>query len=343
MELYGLWSTDSWNECTAGKHSTGIHIQNPGMSFVTFPITHPCLRVHSALYSLCQRMRKQILFLRLISLSDLINAEERLSWFTTDPEIKKSIFVPENLPEGKEENRVFPWVFHDNEKKLMELKCIMRGYNASNNPSDYKDAKWSYPGFHDSQVDKSVPAVKKEENGEPYAIWTIKITTSGADAGKKWVTCEFQQGDFPLSTDFKFLIFRKLARPNKHNKAFYELGGILDEKDITKQVEDDIKRQISEHYNMSASTVSRSANRKKFLITFAPPPIEPVVVENDQTSSTTTANPTSPATTTNSPTFVTPFDWFRNLLVQIVNIVFVQFNPFYHVFIGSARSIRTFN
>ena len=39
-------------------------------------------------------------------------AEERLSWFTTDPEMRSSIFVPDDLPEGKEENRVLPWVFH---------------------------------------------------------------------------------------------------------------------------------------------------------------------------------------------------------------------------------------
>ena len=66
-----------------------------------------------------------------LSLSTFITAEERLSWFTTDPEIKKNIFVPDNLSEGKEENRVLPWVFHDNEtSKLLQLKCIMRGYNA---------------------------------------------------------------------------------------------------------------------------------------------------------------------------------------------------------------------
>ena len=39
-------------------------------------------------------------------------AEERLSWFTRDQEMRSSIFVPDDLPEGKEENRVLPWVFH---------------------------------------------------------------------------------------------------------------------------------------------------------------------------------------------------------------------------------------
>ena len=175
----------------------------------------------------CHSMRIQIFFLHLTSLSGLINAEERLSWFTTDLEMKRSIFVPDNLSEGKEENRVLPWVFHDDENKQMELKCIMRGYNVSNNPSDYKEARWSHPGFSDSQVDKSVPAVTKEENGDPYAIWTIKVNTSRADAGKKWVTCEFQQGDFPLSTDFTFLIFRKMYLPEKQNNLTYDFGGFL--------------------------------------------------------------------------------------------------------------------
>ena len=45
----------------------------------------------------------------------LLNAakgEERLSWFTPDQELRSTIFVPDDLPEGKEENRVLPWVFH---------------------------------------------------------------------------------------------------------------------------------------------------------------------------------------------------------------------------------------
>ena len=96
-----------------------------------------------------------------MSLITLIRAEERLSWFTTDPEMKRSIFLTDNLSEGKEENRILPWVFHDEEtEKVLELECIMRGYNASNNPSDYQDARWSYPGFDDSQVDTSAPPVK---------------------------------------------------------------------------------------------------------------------------------------------------------------------------------------
>ena len=76
--------------------------------------------------------------LLLIAIS-VLRAEERLSWFTKDAEIRSSIFVPDDLPEGKEENRILPWVFHDDENKVMQLKCMMRGYNATNNPSDYKD------------------------------------------------------------------------------------------------------------------------------------------------------------------------------------------------------------
>jgi len=201
-------------------------------------------------------MRNQLYFI-LFSLSEFIIAEERLSWFTRDREMKRRIFVPDNLSEGKEENRVMPWVFHDNEEYEMKLNCIMRGYNVSNNPSDYKDARWSHPGFSASQVDTSAVPLPGKEGTVPYKIWTIAITTSAADAGKKWATCEFQQGDFPLSTDFKFLIFRKVSSSEEEN-VVYDLGGFLDERDLTQQVEDDIKRQISEHYNMTSESVTRS-------------------------------------------------------------------------------------
>ena len=175
-----------------------------------------------------------------MSLITLIRAEERLSWFTTDPEMKRSIFVPDNLSEGKEENRILPWVFHDEEmEKVMELKCIMRGYNASNNPSDYQDARWSHPGFDDSQVDTSAPPVKDEENGKPFAIWTIRNNTSAADAGIKWATCEF----FPLSTDFIFLIFRIVKEDQQ--KEVYSLGGNAGEQNINMQIEDDASRDKS--------------------------------------------------------------------------------------------------
>ena len=174
---------------------------------------------------------------------------------------------------------------------------MMRGYNATNNPDDYQEARWSHPGFDDSQVDTSAPPVEGDEDGEPYAIWTMKITITAEDAGKKWVTCEWQQGDFPLSTDLKFLIFKKLVNNNNnttnHNNTTttdnndnndnklectpteaetiilsYGLGEEqLDEKDMTQQIEDDIKRQISEHYSMPASSVSRSEDGQQFLIT----------------------------------------------------------------------------
>ena len=39
--------------------------------------------------------------------------------------------MPYDLPEGKEENRVLPWVFHEaNDTKLMQIRCMMRGFNA---------------------------------------------------------------------------------------------------------------------------------------------------------------------------------------------------------------------
>merc|ERR1712078_552032 len=103
----------------------------------------------------------------------------------------------------------------------MEIKCMMRGYNATNNPDDYQEARWSHPGFDDSQVDTSAPPVKKdhpfgEPFGEFFAIWTMKITITAEDAGKKWITCEWQQGDFPLSIDFTFLIFKKLVNNNNN-------------------------------------------------------------------------------------------------------------------------------
>jgi len=205
-------------------------------------------------------------FLPLLLFVNGARAEERLSWFTTDPEIRRSIFVPDNLAEGKEENRVLPWVFHsEDETKLMQLKCIMRGYNASNNPSDYQEARWSHPGFDDSQVDTSAEAVKGEEKGEPYAIWTMEISTRAEDAGKKWATCEWQQGDFPLSTDFKFLIFRRLLDAETEVLS-YGLGEHLDAKDITQQIEDDIKRQISERLDVPASSVSRSEDGQEFTV-----------------------------------------------------------------------------
>ena len=144
----------------------------------------------------------------------------------------------------------------------------MRGYNASNNPSDYKDARWSHPGFSDSQVDTRAPVETGDDHGVPYKIWTIEVTTSATDAGKKWVTCEFQQGDFPLSTDFQFLIFRirNTSLPGEESYV-YDFGGFLDDKDVTQKVEDDIKKQIAEHYSMSASSVTRSGDSQDFHIT----------------------------------------------------------------------------
>ena len=197
-------------------------------------------------------------------------SEERLSWTTKDQDIRRSLFVPYNLPEGKEENRVLPWVFHEaNDTKLMQIRCMMRGFNASNNTRDYMDARWSHPGFDDSQVDTSAPVEMGEEDGVPYAIWTMEITISAEDAGKKWATCEWQQGDFPLSTDLKFLILSLQKSESGADTVVlsYDLGEQLDEKDLTKQIEDDIKRQISEKYSMPPSSVSRTEGGQKFLIT----------------------------------------------------------------------------
>lgn len=212
-------------------------------------------------------MKTLVLICLSLSLSAFTRAEERLSWFTTDRETRRSIFVPDNLPEGKEENRVLPWVFHNNEdSKLMQLKCIMRGYNASNNPSDYKDARWSHPRFSDSQVNTSAPAETGNDQGVPYAIWTIEINTSAADAGKKWATCEFQQRDFPLSIDFLFLIFRKLSEDE--NGMTYDFGDILDEKDVTQQVEDDIKKQVSEQSSKPVCHFELSEDRRTYTVTY---------------------------------------------------------------------------
>ena len=101
---------------------------------------------------------------------------------------------------------------------------MMRGYNASNNPSDYQEARWSHPGFDDSQVDTSAPPVKGTENGVSYSIWTMEITITAEDSGKKWVTCEWQQGDFPLSIDFKFLIFKKLSSQKEVKEGLMSYG-----------------------------------------------------------------------------------------------------------------------
>ena len=58
----------------------------------------------------------------------------------------------------------------------------MIGYNASNNPSDYQEARWSYPGFSDSQVNTSAAPENGTEQGVQYRIWTIEINTTAADA-----------------------------------------------------------------------------------------------------------------------------------------------------------------
>ena len=195
-----------------------------------------------------------------------VKAEESLSWFTKDVEIRKSMFVPDNLSDGKEETRLLPWVFFDDDKtKMMQLKCIMRGYNATNNPSDYMDARWSYPGFDDNQVNTNIPPVEgNTEEGVPYKIWTIEIKTSAAASGKKWATCEFQQGDFPLSIDFTFLIFKMVSEEKLNiSQALlsFGLGESLDEKDLTQKIKKNIKGQISEHYkDKSSSNVTRSGD-----------------------------------------------------------------------------------
>ena len=214
----------------------------------------------------------QILWL----LFTVVAAEERLSWFTTQEDLRREIFVPDNLSEGKEEDRVLPLVFHsEDETKSVEMKCIMRGYNASNNPSDYKDARWSHQGFDDSQVDTSAGPEPGEEDGVDYRIWTIKVTISAADAGKKSVTCDFQQGDFPLSIELTFMVFKRLPFSQTENETMamelsYGLGEQLDEEDekyMTQQVVDDIKGRISGYYSMPASSVTRTEDGQEFRIT----------------------------------------------------------------------------
>ena len=214
----------------------------------------------------------------LIAIS-VIKAEERLSWFTKDEELRRSIFVPDNLSEGKEETRTLPWVFHDDQQpKTMQLKCLMRGYNASNNPSDYMDARWSYPGFDESQVNTDIPAEMGDDVGVPFKIWTIEIKTTAADAGRKIATCEFQQGDFPLSTDFIFLIFKRVQKEeNGNGQALlsFGLGENLDEKDLTRDIEEDIKRQISGHYKKSLSDVTRCQDGQTYCISVLDPDSNP--------------------------------------------------------------------
>ena len=47
---------------------------------------------------------------------------------------------------------------------------------------------------------------------------------------------------------------------NVEYKYGYGEGRFLDNRDLTQQVEDDIKKQISEHYSMPASSVTRSGD-----------------------------------------------------------------------------------
>ena len=231
-----------------------------------------------------QSLLRNTQVLLLIVIVGVVNFEERLSWVIEDPEIRRSIFVPDDLPEGEEETRVLPLVFHSiYETKVMQIKCRMRGYNASNNPWYYQDALWIHPKFDESQVDTYADAEHGNEDGVPYAIWTMKITISSAkDAGKKWATCKWQQEGMQWKTDMKFLIFRPLSYSlvrEESNSTLslpeeaetvvlaYGLGEKLDEKDLTKQIEDDIKRQISDHYSLPGSSVSRPGGGQEFLIT----------------------------------------------------------------------------
>ena len=95
-------------------------------------------------------MRKEIFGIATLSVISFIRieafgAEERLSWIAEDPEIWMRMFTPYNLTKGNKSNKILPWVFHDNEEtKVIELKCLKIGYNASNNPNDDEIARWSY-------------------------------------------------------------------------------------------------------------------------------------------------------------------------------------------------------
>ena len=221
----------------------------------------------------------------LIAIS-VIKAEERLSWFTKDEELRRSIFVPDNLSEGKEETRTLPWVFHDDQQqKTMQLKCLMRGYNASNNPSDYMDARWSYPGFDESQVNTDIPAEMGDDVGVPFKIWTIEIKTTAADYGRETTTCEFQQGNFPLylrvfRIDLKLLIFKRVEKTKCRNGQAllsFGLGENLDEEDLTPDIEEDIKRQISAHYKKSSSDVTRCRDGQTYCI-IVPEPLSGIQI-----------------------------------------------------------------
>ena len=92
-------------------------------------------------------------------------------------------------------------MFHRDETKDVQLKCITRGNNAGNN------IRWIHHGIDDSQVETKSADIG-EKDGVPYAIWTTYITTSAKDAGMEEITCQWMQGDFPLTKDVKLLILR---------------------------------------------------------------------------------------------------------------------------------------
>ena len=103
-----------------------------------------------------------------------------------------------------------------------------------------------------------------DENGIPYAIWTIKVNVTAADAGKKWTICEFQQGDFPLSIEFIFLFLKKYTEEG--DTVSYHLGSFRNKQDINSQIESEIKRQISDYYALLPSSVTTSTDGQQFFI-----------------------------------------------------------------------------
>merc|ERR1712029_1232333 len=101
---------------------------------------------------------------------------------------------------------------------------------------------------------------------------------SSAVSGKKWATCEFQQGDFPLSIDFKFLIFKRVSKVTLDNGQAllsYGLGEYLDAKDLNQQIEKDIRRQISEHYSRTFSDVTNNGQMFNITVPDPDPPAPP--------------------------------------------------------------------
>ena len=101
-----------------------------------------------------------------------------------------------------------------------------------------------------------------------------------------------------MSTDFIFLIIRIIKEDQQHVE--YSLGGNVAKQNINMQIEDDVKRQISEHYKVASSSVTRSApDGQEFILTF-----DDTLPPSSSTASTTTTTITTPTTTAKTTTSI---------------------------------------